>query len=308
MNRFVLMMPLALAVSGCAGGQKSIDRAGDVATDIIMPVPQENELGKKLIPEIEKDLKLHTDAALQSYVSELGRKITSAAREQTPEGINFTFKVVDDDETVNAFAIPGGTIYVYSGLLKLADDEAEVLGVLGHEVAHVTQRHVARRLIAAYGIEAITGIVLGENGGDLAKMAAQLAGAGAMLKFGRDQERESDATGIPWVVRAGYDPGGVVTFFEKLKAQQGAGSELLVLIQSHPLPSERVDNAKAQIAELRNVPNKRGAETYQKKTEALRSGKSSAPSSSTSTSTTTEESASEPSTTRNRDRTRSRTR
>ncbi|MFZ9889061.1 MAG: M48 family metalloprotease [Myxococcota bacterium] len=256
---YTLLLLVSVATVGCAQLSGVFGAAGDIATDVLLPVSQENALGKKLVKEVEKDLALHPSSAVQSYVKEVGGRITKAAKD-IPAGIRFTFKVVDDDDSVNAFAMPGGYIYVYSGLLRAAEDEAELAAVLGHEVAHVTQRHVARRLIAAHGLEAVTAVALGENPGLLGQLAASVVNGGLLLTYGRDQEREADAVGVPYAARAGRDPNGMISFFEKLKKNEG--SPMFAILQSHPLPSERIENCRRLIKSLGKVPTERAASAY----------------------------------------------
>ena len=182
------------------------------------------------------------------------------ARGEIPDGIKFTFKVIDDDETVNAFALPGGYIYFYTGLMKAADNEAEIVGVMGHEVAHVTQRHIAQRLVQTYGVQAVVSMAGGENADLLTQLATSVAAQGLLLTYSRDHERDADNHGLPFVIGAGYDPNGFVTFFEKLAAMGGPNNALLTIFASHPHPEERLENAKRFISIQKDLPTKTAAE------------------------------------------------
>ena len=245
--------------TSCTPVNKAVRESSEVVAAVVLPPSEEKKLGVQMQAEMQKDLKMHPDPEVQRYVEGLGRKIVQAAREDIPGDINFSFFVVDDPNTVNAFAMPGGYIYIYSGLLLRAESEAEVIGVLGHEVAHVTKRHVAERLVTAYGLQTLLGIAVGENAGQLAQMGASVAGQGYLLKFGRDQERESDVEGLDYVIEAGYNPIGMVTFFQKLAAQGGSPPAFL---SSHPNPGDRAEKLRNLIAKRSNLPNKMGKEDF----------------------------------------------
>lgn len=253
--RFALTVTLPIvALSSLTLTCAAVEGAQRVAANALLPVSEENKLGAQMAKEVEKELKVHKNDDVQQYIERLGSRLARKARD-TPEGIRFTFKVIDDDKTVNAFAIPGGHIYVYSGLMKMAADEAELAGVIGHEIAHVTQRHIAERLVAQYGLETVIGLALGRDPGLLGQIAAQVAGTGALLKFTRDQESEADARGLPYMVAAGYDPDAMVSFFKKLARGEGPG--VLVFLSDHPLPSDRIEALRARIAKMRNKPDTR---------------------------------------------------
>ncbi len=253
------MLAVAAVVLGTQTACASLG-LGRAAADVLLPVPQENKLGKTLAAEVEKKEKLHPNKQLQAYVAAVGAKVARKARD-TPKGITYTFKVIDDDKTVNAFALPGGHIYVYSGLLAMLDDEAELADVLGHEIAHVTQRHVAQKLVAQYGIETVLGLALGKNPNALAQIVSQLVEGGALLRFTHAEEEQADEHGLPYAVAAGYDPNGLVRFFQKLV--KGEGPKMLTYLSDHPLPSERIVAAKARIAKMRNPPKTTNAAKYQ---------------------------------------------
>jgi len=260
-----VMLLIALAatsvgLNACKTTTGAVNKTTEAAARVLLPPSEEVKLGAQLSAETEKELTIHADADVQKYISALGQKVAAAAKGRTPDGITFTFKVVDDPATVNAFAMPGGYIYIYSGLLLKAESEAEVIGVLGHEVAHVTQRHVAERLVAAYGLQTVTDMAIGKNPGQLSQIAAGLAANGYLLKYGRDQERESDRVGLSYVLRAGYNPQGMVSFFEKLAA---GGPRPPVILSSHPDPADRAEELQKLIAKQSSVPKKTGEEEFE---------------------------------------------
>lgn len=226
----------AVTLSSCATTSR-------VVADAVLPPSQENELGKQMSAEVEQELRLLDNPEINKWIKGMGNKIALAAKKDVPKGIQFTFKVVDDDATVNAFAMPGGYIYVYTGLLKEAENEAEIAAVMGHEIAHVTRRHIAKRLSTAYGMSALASVALGNNPGLLAELVAGVATNGYLLKHSRDAERDSDKYGMDYMVRAGYSPQGYATFFAKL----GKAPQPPAIVSSHPNPNERVSNAQDRI-------------------------------------------------------------
>ena len=196
---------------------------------------EEIELGRRAAEEMEQDLQLLDDGDIAAYISDLGQRL---AEQSARPGIAYQFKVVDTAE-INAFALPGGFIYVHRGLIDAADDESELVGVLGHEIGHVVARHGAkqaqRATYANLGLS-VLGSVLGNSArSQLGGLAAEMVTAGTFMKFGRDAEREADRLGVQNVVDAGYDPNGMMTFFEKLDGlRAGRGNAVERFFASHP--------------------------------------------------------------------------
>jgi Zn-dependent protease with chaperone function len=220
---------------------------------------EEISIGREAANEIEKDLTLLTDAVVTAYVSELGDALASRSERN---GLDYTFKVVDSPE-INAFALPGGFIYVNRGLLEAADNESEVAGVVGHEIGHVVARHgaeqVQRASYANLGLSALGAILGGSRGGQVANVAAQMVASGVFMKFGRDAEREADRLGAANVAAAGLDPSGMVTFFQKLAAMRdGQSNAVDRFFASHPEPTERVDNVQDLLGTLRRSADRVG--------------------------------------------------
>lgn len=262
---FMLFVALSLPSLGCrtAAGE----RVSRTAANIVLPPAQEEQLGDQMAAQVEAEATLLKGTEVSNYVQRIGRKVVSNASADKPEAIDFEFHVIQDDATVNAFAIPGGDIYVTTGLLKAADSEAELAAVLSHEVAHVTQRHIARQLAVNYGISTLANLALGGSAGQLQQLVTGLLANGYLLKYSRDDEREADAVGMKYLVSSGYSPYGYVSFFEELSNSP----QPPLLLSSHPHPEERVLNARREIAQYRagvvNQPDY--SARYEQKTAAL---------------------------------------
>lgn len=207
-------------------------------------IEQEVQLGQQAVKEIEKNLPLlPADHPTSKYIAALGAKLAANA-----PGYKFpyTFKVVKQKE-INAFALPGGPIYINIGTIN-AGSEAELAGVMGHEISHVVMRHSARQAAKAAKAQlplAILGGVLGAGvggwAGSLAQMGLSIGAGSVFMKYSRDAETEADMVGAQIIYDAGYDPNALVTFFQKLKAQQGdAGGPSFMA--SHPDPGNRAKN------------------------------------------------------------------
>ena len=206
---------------------------------------EEVAVGRQAAAAIEADLALLDDDAVANYIDGLGQAI--AGRSGRP-ALTYTFKVVDSPE-INAFALPGGFIYVNRGLIEAAENETELAGVLAHEVGHVVGRHGAEQLQrAAYanlGLQ-VLGSVFGRG------TRGQLGTLAADMRFSRDAEREADRLGVVNVAAAGYDPRGMLTFFERLDAlAEREPNAVERFFASHPSPAERVTNIQDLVGSLR---------------------------------------------------------
>jgi hypothetical protein len=208
---------------------------------------KELALGRQLATQIEQQAKMVEDPIITEYVNRVGQNIVLHSDAKIP----FTIKVIQGDE-VNAFALPGGYFYVYTGLLLAADNEAELAGVMAHEIAHVAARHAmensGKGTLMNYGI--LAGIIFG---GPIASTILQnVGGIGSSLaffKFSRGAEVEADKLGVQYLYAAGYDPTAMSTMFEKLasrnKKKPGA---LLKLFSTHPQSVDRRDNSLNLVA------------------------------------------------------------
>jgi predicted Zn-dependent protease len=202
---------LGAALTGCA--TNPVTGKSDVVT---MSAAQEVEIGRKMHPQILQEYGRYADEELQAYVNDVGQRI--AAKSHRPD-LQYTFTVLDGEE-VNAFALPGGYVYITRGIMAYLNSEAELAAVLGHEVGHITARHAVRQQTgaAAAGIGAtLVGILTGS--GDLASVA-NLAGTALVRGYGRDMELEADAIGAEYLDRLGYSPEAMIDVVRLLKNQE----------------------------------------------------------------------------------------
>lgn len=220
-------------------------------TGCMASTQEEVQMGAQYAAEINKELPIVTDPEIQRYITVLGDSI---ARVADNRNLDWHFYVVDQPD-VNAFAVPGGYIYINRGLIERAATMSEVAGVLGHEIAHVTERHSMEQMAKAQ--QANVGVSLACifapqvcNSG-LGSAAIQIGAGGAFAKFSRDDERDADREGIKFVTRAGIDPRGVPAMFRTLLAErQSKPGGVDGFFSSHPLAEDRVADSENVIAQI----------------------------------------------------------
>ena len=214
----------------------------------IFSTDREIAIGSEFAKEIESRVRLLENNEWNDYIDEIGQRIASVCDRPN---IEYHFNIVDDSTSINAFALPGGYIYVYTGLLLSAESEAEVAGVLAHEVGHVVGKHGVKRLTSMYGYQFIVAIALGSNPSRLEQMSVDILGGLGMLNYGRKNEFESDDYGVKYLYALGYDPRAFVSFFEKLaKLHADNPSFLEKYLSTHPQPADRIQRAQKNIALL----------------------------------------------------------
>lgn len=212
---------------------------------------QENAMGKNAAPHMEKQFGgVFPDKEINSYVSEVGWKLANIAKQMHRKNVNYSFKVLNSN-IPNAFALPGGYIYITAGLLSKLQNEAQLAGVLGHEVGHVNYRHSASRISQAYALQIIIqgGLIIGGVKGvdkdALVASALITSFLGQLLMMGhsREHERESDSIGTEYMVRAGYNPWGIVQVMEILHQQEKlhGGEKVPSIFRTHPHSKERAE-------------------------------------------------------------------
>ena len=213
------------------------------------------KLGLKMDEEIHKNPKeypiLQNRPDVKEYVTGVSSKILTSPEIKKRGVYPYKVEIIQDDKTINAFATPGGFIYVYTGLLKFIDNEATLAGVLGHEIAHAERRHATRRLTKYYGVEILLGAVLGENPSQTQQIFANLFTGVAFLKNSRDDEAQSDEYSFKYLKSTPYYPGAIKYFFEKIGKEGGGRSGGLErFLSTHPLPKDRIEHVDELVKTL----------------------------------------------------------
>jgi beta-barrel assembly-enhancing protease len=227
-------------------GKRNINK-GILIPKLAGGLDKEVSLGRQLAAEVERQAKFIDDPVITEYINRVGQNVVLHSDSRIP----FTIKVIDSDE-VNAFALPGGYFFVNKGLILAADNEAEVAGVMAHEIAHVAARHAmenqAKGMLAEIGLLAGS-IFLGGLGGMLINQGAQFGALLGFMKFNRGAESEADMLGVQYMWAAGYDPNAMSTMFEKLAAKNkkkpGTFSKLF---ESHPQSVDRMNATRELVA------------------------------------------------------------
>jgi predicted Zn-dependent protease len=228
---------LAACATNPATGRKEL---------MLVSQSQEIEMGRQADQEAAASFGLYPDEALQAYLADLGRRM--AARTERPT-LPWTFRVVDDP-TVNAFALPGGYVYLTRGILAHLGSEAEMMAVVGHEIGHVTARHSASQISRSQGLLGL--LVVGMAVKPELQRFAGLAQTGLgllFLKFGRDDEREADDLGLRYLMQQGYDPRqmlGVFATLDRVGSAAGAG-RLPDWLSTHPSPGNRLERIQSRL-------------------------------------------------------------
>lgn len=207
-------------------------------------------MGLAVAEQATSDMPLLADEPVVQFVRQLGDHIV---RRADTTGRHYEFHVVDS-EIANAFAIPGGFIFVNRGILERAESASELAGVLAHEIGHVVERHGLEQMAKARNTNTVVSLVyvlLGRAPGAAEQVALQVAGSAWMAKHSREAEREADRVAVVYLARAGLDPRGMPQFFQRLLDQERANpNELLAWFSTHPVTEERIADTEAMIAQL----------------------------------------------------------
>jgi len=247
--------------SGAGAGDVQLPDMGSPA-DAILSKSIESQIGRAIMRDIRQSGMLVEDPQVNEYINEIGHRLAA----QTNDGeYEFTFFVVNDSR-INAFALPGGYIGVHTGLIEATRSEDELAGVLAHEIAHVTQRHIARAIHASSRQSILTtalmlgALILGAAGGGGDAVQAGLAvaqgtAAQQQINFTRSNEYEADRIGIGALAAAGFDPHGMASFFEVMSRQQTSLTEMRIpeFLRSHPVTTARISEARSRAGDFRRI-------------------------------------------------------
>ncbi len=248
----LVILPVAVLVASCAR-----DYVTGKRTISLMSESKEIELGRKADPEIVAQFGIYDDPKLAAFVDSVGQKLVRVSHRPT---LKFTFRLLDSP-VVNAFALPGGYVYFTRGIMAYFNTEAEMAGVMGHEIGHVAARHGAEQYTKAQlaGVGLALGSVLSPTIYRLSDLAQ--TGLGLLfLKFSRDDESEADRLGVEYSTRAGYDARSMAHFFETInRLSQKSGNNIPTFLSTHPNPVDREKTVAALSAEWqKKVPGPKG--------------------------------------------------
>lgn len=219
-----------------------------LAVACAVSVAEEDELGDSYAAQIEEQLPMLRDSVAEVWLSVLGARLTSVADRDSRD---WHFYLVDDS-TVNAFAVPGGHVYVHRGLIERAATYSELAGVMGHEVAHVTLRHSVNQMRSQTRTSVFVTIfcaIVNVCSSTAAQVAIDVGGQALFAKYSRDDEAEADSAAVGYLTEAGIDPRGIPSMFERLAAERRDDPTALdSWFASHPLEESRVGKTKALIS------------------------------------------------------------
>lgn len=239
---FILLITCSVFYESCGTGINLFSRNDDA------------QLGKDLDAEIRNNPAEYPifkgDPSIKRYINErIFQHILTSPRIGSKDVFNYQIEIIDQD-ILNAFALPGGYIYLYTGLLSYLDSEAALAGVIGHEIAHAEERHATQRLTSYYGVSILLSLILGENPSTIAEIGANLFVGLAFLANSRSDENESDLESFEYLRETRYYPGGVKFFFEKMRDDgliSSKSDKVSTFLSTHPDPIERISNTNSRL-------------------------------------------------------------
>jgi len=238
-NLFIVLA--AFAAAGCVTVYNPATEKNEL---VMIDTASELSLGRKMDAKVRKDMKISDDPAMRRRLEDIGRKV---ALYSDRKDITYHFTVVKNDQ-INAFAVPGGYVYVHSALMQAATDD-ELAGVVAHEIGHIAARHSVKQLQADMGYRMVLNVALGLTGQSYLNQATDIVYNLVNLGYSRKDENEADKLAVRYARRAAYNPYGIVTFFQKLQAEarRKGGDQTIPFLSSHPQTKDRIQRVLDEI-------------------------------------------------------------
>lgn len=219
---------------------------------VLFSIEDDKELGRQVAAEVDTTMPVLPQSQypeVYSYLNNIVDEILAGGEVAYDEEFVWDLKVIHDDSVLNAFATPGGYMYIYTGLLKYLEDVDAVAGVIGHEMAHADLRHTSRNLQKQYGVSVLLSILVGKDASQIEQIAAQIAGTVAGLKFTREYEAEADDQSVEYLATTPYRCDGAKLFFQKIEAS-GQGGGTPEFLSTHPSPEHRIEDITDKAIEI----------------------------------------------------------
>jgi len=254
-NKNINFLVRTLAIIGFSIITFSCD-TDDITNPNIFSLEDDVALGQDLDVQIKKnttEYPILNNANAKQYVQNMIDEIIKSPEVKYEETFYYQVEIIQKDDVINAFAAPGGYLYVYTGLLKFVENEATLAAVLAHEVAHAERRHATKRMTKQYGVTFLLNIILGDNPSQLEEIGANLLTGLALLKNSRDDEFEADEYSFKYLQTTKWYPGGITFFFDKISANSSGGF-LDELLSTHPMPEDRVAAVEEMIKKANIAP------------------------------------------------------
>jgi predicted Zn-dependent protease len=236
-----------------------ISSCTDTVRPFILSDSDEIALGNKIKNQLISDTKnypvYNKNQDVINYINSLGQKIVSSQPDR--KNIPFDFTIINNDSVINAFAILGGHVFIYTGLIKAANSAAELAGVLGHEIGHITQYHCANRMIEQYGLSTISQLIFGNDSSTI-RFIAEICANLLFLKFSREDEYQADSASVVYTTLSKYNPKGLINFFNMLAEKYGGSTGIFEALSTHPDTDKRI-NAINRI--INKTPNAQQSDT-----------------------------------------------
>jgi predicted Zn-dependent protease len=244
MKKMIVLVVVLLAAMSCDENNNFV----------LFSVQNDVELGQQVKTQIQNDPQYKILSSQQypevyNYLYSMRDEILASGEIAYKDEFAWELYVIEDDKTLNAFATPGGYIYIYTGLIKYLDNADDLAGVLGHEMAHADLRHTVRNLQKAYGVEILLTVALGQDPSTLETIAAQIAGSLAGLSFSRQYEQEADARSVDYLSHTKFACNGAAHFFIKLE-EQGDNASPPEFLSTHPSPEHRIEDINKKAEDL----------------------------------------------------------